>query len=88
MTKKREKRKRPEGRQPPGPRLHCSLAGEKYRCDFTKDPSRWQYALPVKQSHDAKNLLISDEHGRRCAGRGTRELAMVKRMAQEAPRQN
>ena len=55
---------------------------------FYKRPRPLATRIDCETVPRRQNLLISDEHGQRCAGRGTRELAMLKHMAQEAPRQN
>jgi len=55
---------------------------------FYKRPKPLAIRIACETVPRRQNLLISDEHGRRCTGRGTRELAMVKHLAQEAPRQN
>lgn len=87
-AKKREKKKKVRRAATLRASIALFFSRRKVQARFYKRPKPLAIRTGRETVPQRQHLLISDEHGQECAGRGTRELATLKRMAQEAPRQN
>jgi hypothetical protein len=85
---KREKREKARRAATPRTSIALFFSRRKVQGRFYKRAKPLAIRTGRKTVPQRRRLFISDEHGQRCAGRGTRELVLVKCVAQEAPRQN